>query len=307
MNMASIDIGSNTILLLIAEVRQNSLPIYTLRNEYRAPRISAGLEANSVISNEKIEELLNILSAYKRIAIEHNCEIILLNATNAFRIAKNSNKIIELIKNKLDLEIVVIDGNTEAYYSYLGGKSSLLESNELIVLDIGGGSTEIIYGKFDKIQFKKSFPYGAVNLTEQYLTNNLRTDTNLELLNSELNKIFKELNSISNSNSDLISIAGTPTSLSCIKQNLKEYDDNLVEGSILCYEDILIIVEEMIKISPSDMIKKYGTVVKGREDVLLTGSLILLTVMKNLNIKKTYVSTRGVRYGAIINFIINSL
>ena len=104
-----------------------------------------------------------------------------------------------------------------------------------------------------------------------------------------------------------IAIAGTPTTLACIKHNLKEYDESLIEGSILTKVEIQIFFEMLSKLTPDEIKAKFGNVVSGREDVLFAGTGILHTLMECLNIPEVIVSTKGIRYGAIINYLVNKL
>jgi len=219
MKIASIDIGSNTVLLLIAEVDIKTKRLNPLLNEYRMPRISRGLNSSNVISESSVESLLTILKEYKRIIEKHNCSEVLINATQALRVAKNSDRIITDIKNELGFEVNIIPGNREAYLSFLGAQSGFEQNNSALVIDIGGASTEIILGYEENISFQKSFPIGVVTLTEKFLHDEIK---NKNLLEAEKNiaEVLNELNGLELTNSSVIAVAGTPTTLACAKQNL---------------------------------------------------------------------------------------
>jgi exopolyphosphatase / guanosine-5'-triphosphate,3'-diphosphate pyrophosphatase len=192
MNIASIDIGTNTILLLIAKVTDSK--IIPLHNEYRIPRIGKGIKANHPITQEKIDLFIKILIEYKKIIDSYNCELVIANATNAMRLASNSKEIIEMVFNETGFLINIISGEEEAKLSFLGA-ASINDSNDIfLVIDIGGGSTEIIYGQNKKIIFSKSFQIGAVSLTEKYFKHN--PPFKEEILNAlnEIKQVFEELN-----------------------------------------------------------------------------------------------------------------
>ena len=104
-------------------------------------------------------------------------------------------------------------------------------------------------------------------------------------------------------NSDLVAVAGTPTTLSCINQGLRVYNDNLVDNSILTRNDILRITEIISKMRSDEISKVFGQVVEGREDVLLAGCFVLQNFMIFLNIEKIRVSSRGLRYGVLLDYI----
>jgi len=306
MNIASIDIGSNTVLLLIAEIEERTKDFKTILNRYEAPRLGKGLKNNGNISDKSIKKLLDVLTSYKNTIDEYNCKIILCTATNAMRVAKNSEEIISRIKTELDIDIEIITGEKEAELSFLGASTVLPGVVNRMVMDIGGGSTEIIYGSDEKINYKKSFPYGAVNLTEEFSHNEIPTKVELESLGKFIRKSFSELSSIVTPSIPLIAVAGTPTSLSAANLGLRDYDESLVEGSVLTIMDLEGFILEFSALSPSDILNKYGNILSGREDVILAGTIILKTVSEILTNEKIYVSGRGIRYGSVIQFMRNN-
>ncbi len=302
MNIASIDIGSNTVLLLIAKIENNLL--IPILNDYHSPRISKNLLPGNNISNDKILHLLDILKKYKKKIGSYNCKNVFITATNAMRIAANSKEIVKLIKTELDFDVQIIDGKTEAKFSYLGASSSIPKINEKMVIDIGGGSTEIIYGINKEIKFKNSFQTGVVSLTEKYLTEFPRSDKSIIKAEKFLQNSFLPLLDTIPSQLTTLAVAGTPTTLSCINQNLRDYKDEAVERSELTLDEINNLLEK-IRIVPSNkMIEKFGNSVKGREDILFAGVIILKSIMEIKLIDKIIVSSRGLRYGTIINYLL---
>jgi len=300
MIIASIDIGSNTVLLLVAEVDLTKFNLKTILNKYESPRISHNLKPGGIISNEKVVELFDILSNYSGIVKTYKPNKVLVCATNAFRIATNSKLISNKIKKRFGWNVEVISGIKEAKLSFLG--STLPFGNdheEKIVIDIGGGSTEIIYGNSINIKYQKSFQIGVVSLTEK-----LKTE-NKDLLHQKdfVQNIFREINVAIPSAIKTIAVAGTPTTLSCINQNISVYDENKVDNSILTLNDITSIYSKLQFMTPDDISKKYGQIVEGRSDVLTAGTFILLILMQLLNIESIVVSSKGLRYGMIIEYM----
>ncbi len=302
MNIASIDIGSNTILLMIASYCAKSGTYEVLCNEYKMPRISEGLKAGGAISDEKIDSLIRILKEYKDIVSKYDCEIILCNATNALRIASNGNVIVKRIKSEIDLNVNIIPGEQEAYYSFLGAITDSTCRNN-VVIDIGGGSTEISYGNVDEMPFSQSFPIGVVSLTEKFFKNNPPNEEEISQLRNEVRLTFGMIVSQIPPKTNTIAVAGTPTTLSCVLQNLTEYRDELVEGSIISLIEIVKLID-LFKNKSSQMIREeYGYIMEGREDVILAGALILEEFMRLLSLSNITVSSRGVRFGAIVDYV----
>ncbi|MCB9220041.1 MAG: hypothetical protein H6610_11360 [Ignavibacteriales bacterium] len=302
MKIASIDVGSNTVLLLIAEVENRILtPLF---NAYHSPRLGKGLVPGKNILDEKVFQLLSILKEYKSEIEKYNCEKIIITATNAMRIAANNNSIVQKIKDELDLDVEIIDGQTEAKYSYLGASSTIPNIKEKMVIDIGGGSTEIIHGIENDIKFKNSFQTGVVSLTEKFLSNFPYKNCDIKNAEDFLIETFKILPQNIPFNLPTVAVAGTPTTLSCINQNLGEYVDEKVEGTFLTYQEIETTFDRVRLVHSNNMIETFGSVVKGREDVLFAGILILRSIMRLQRIDRIIVSGRGLRFGSIINYII---
>lgn len=301
MNIASIDIGSNTVLLLIAEINKSNQTTIPLLNELRMPRISQGINESGIISNHSVQDLLNVISEYKNIINNYNCEKILVNATQALRVAKNGDEIIRTIKSKFGFNVEVISGNKEAYYSYLGAVSGFEINGNSVVIDIGGASTEIISGNNETILFQKSFPVGVVTMTEKYLMP-VTNEENVKNLEVYLEKIFSTVSEIDSRNSKIIAVAGTPSTLAALKQNLSNYSESKVEGFKLYESDLNDFINVFKSMSPEEILNKYGQIINGRQDIILAGTIILKTIINLLGQHCLYSSSRGLRYGAIIDF-----
>jgi len=303
MIIASIDIGTNTILLLIAKVDLNDKNISAILNEYRTPRIGKGLLPGEEIHEEKISDLFLVLDEYNILIKKYKCEEVIITATNALRISSNGKAITNRIKDEFGYEVNIVSGDDEAKLSYLGAVNSISDVNQNLVIDIGGGSTELVIGKGRDILFKKSFLIGVVSGSENYLNFGEPSIQEIVYFQNELGKIFRYDYLEKIKIESAIAIAGTPTTLACLKQNLNYYDEVQIEGSILSLSEIEYFVNALSQLSPKDILTKYSAVVHGREDVLLCGTIILNTLMKILNLNSIVVSTKGIRYGAIVDFM----
>ncbi len=303
MTVASIDIGSNTVLLLIAKVKKDNNLLLPIQNYYRSPRIGAGIDYNRVISDEAIYRLMNVLEEYREIISKFSCNKTLVVGTYSLRNARNSHIISRKIRELFGWELKIVTGEEEAALSFLGAAFPFYANNLCRVIDIGGGSTELIFGDSKKIIYKNSFNVGVVTLTEKFQKEFLSLNPNLVLIENYVKEVFSYKLYQSNRNYHTIAIAGTPTTLSCIKQNLKVYSEEKVEGSKLTKHDLIKMIEILKMMSPEQVKKRFGNVVSGREDVLLSGTIILKCLMDLLNTEELTVSAKGLRYGAIIRYI----
>ncbi len=299
MNIASIDIGTNTILLLIAKVDNNE--IIPLLNEYRMPRIGSGVNKTGIISESKIEQLCSVLNEYKNICNQFKCVSILPFATQAIRMAKNQQEIINKVFNETGLQINVISGENEAKLSFMGAIPND-DNHEFVLIDIGGGSTEVIHGNTTSIKFCNSYKFGAVTLTEKYLTTVPYSEKEILNLTNFVKNNFPFLKKIKN-NTQVIAVAGTPTSLSCMQQKITDYSDEIVENKQLKLNEINKLVQELSLLTPSQAKEKYGNVLNGREDIILTGAIILKEFLMLVEADKVIVSSKGLRYGIIRDYL----
>jgi len=302
MTVASIDIGTNTVILLIAEVDILNFTLKPLHNEYLMPRIGKGLLPGGAISEEKIILLYSILTEYKNIIEKYRSEKILVTATNAFRLASNSKEISDRIKDKFKFDISIISGEVEAEYAFLGALSGIEPADSTLVIDIGGGSTELIIGNGPGIIFKHSYPIGSVIATENYLKHSPPLPDEMEKLELKLQEIFEQLTEKSKPEK-VIAISGTPTTLACMIKGLKEFDEAEIEGSNLTDADLQNLISKIKFLLPEQIKNNYGNVLSGREDIILGGAIILRELMKIIDVDKVTVSSRGIRYEAIINYL----
>lgn len=259
-----------------------------------------------MISNDKVSELWNVLNDYNVIIQEYKCDITLVVATNALRIANNGKQIADSIRNEFGWDTKIISGEDEARISFIGTIPLQVNNAKYSVVDIGGGSTEIICGSRSKIDFAQSFKVGTVSLFEKFINSYSPTQSEIIDIENELLNYFDSLKDNSCSSTELIAVAGTPTTLSCMKQGLKIFKEDLVDKSALTLEEIIQFTSKLSIWNSIQILNEYGDVVKGREDVLLTGCLILKAVMKIMKKEKLIVSSKGLRYGVIIDYI-NSL
>lgn len=299
---ASIDIGSNSVLLLVAEVNRGTKEITVIKDLLRLPGISRGLLPGKKISLEAVERLFSVLSEYFIIIRNYKCDSVLLSGTSALRIASNADDIKERIKNECNADLKILTGKEEAELAFKGTQSYEYRNELRLVIDIGGGSTELIYGH-SKILYNRSFNIGVVSLTEKYLMKNIPSNFKLLEMNEYLNKVFGMLRIPLRAPYNGIALAGTPVTLACIKNGLSSYNEYDVEGTVLNYQDIQNLYYKLSNLTPENILMLYHQVVKGREDLILNGCYILLYIMKLLMLDKVIVSTKGVRYGAIYKYL----
>ncbi len=301
MIVASIDIGTNTVLLLIAKVEPNTGKFTPLQNDYRMPRIGQGTKKSGVISSEKLKLLFTVLDEYDKIIRKFKCEKVIVTGTNAFRMAGNTPNIIQEMKNIFGYDLNVISGEVEAKYAYLGAISGLKDHTNSAVIDIGGSSTEIIVGEGNRIISKRSLQLGSVSATEQFLMRSPPLKDEIENLKTEIHKSFSVIDA-KEIPKQLIAIAGTATTLACMNLGIKIFEEDKVNDCTITMEELRKLILKLEYLSPQKILDKYGYVMEGREDIIFAGFYILFQFMESFRIESIKVSTRGIRYGAIVNY-----
>jgi exopolyphosphatase/guanosine-5'-triphosphate,3'-diphosphate pyrophosphatase len=294
---ASIDIGTNTLLLLITEIIDGKIN-KIITDEHQIARLGEGLNNTGIISDNAILRATRILYDYKKIISEYKVDLVRASATSAMRDAKNSEEVKSLFESILNSPIEIIDGIDEARISYLGTIENLSDHSD-IVLDIGGGSTEIIIGNNGEISYSTSLQIGAVRLTEDYFPDFESKKKNLEFARNIINNMFKVID-IPNTSGNLIAVAGTPTTIAAIDLQLPQFNAHLIHNHRLGLEKLENIVDIFVNKTSKELVDDYN-VHPNRADVILGGALILLEFLKHTGKSSLIVSCRGLRYGLILD------
>src|SRR5260221_10035275 len=246
MRFSVIDIGTNTILLLIAEYDAASKTVKTVLDAQRVPRLGKGVDSERNIPPESFEKAIDILNEYKSISTSHNSEKIFATATSFIRDSKNKKDFLNSIREKAGIEIEILSGDDEAKWGFIGGtydKTNSADPNEkFCLIDIGGGSTEISSGAFDNTIINthingKSLNVGSVRLNEKFLNQH---PPSFESIAKAEDFMLTELKEIKNDikGTTLIGVAGTITTLAAIKHDLTAFDATIVDGTILTLDEI---------------------------------------------------------------------
>ena len=299
MNIASIDIGTNTVLLLVARIDLKGKAIYTLHEEIRMPRIGRDLYNTGKISEDKIEELIDILHEYKKVTIEYNCSYCLVIGTHALRSASNNKEVQKRIFDNTVWLIDIISPEYEAECAFYGVRASTKYDDPFAIVDIGGGSTEIIISKNNVVVAKKSMKMGVVTLKGNFITGYPISEEDNNKLAA---RVASEINSLElniHAPGMLVGISGTPTTLTAIHNDLKIFDPNKINNTSLLRSEIVQILNFLKNSSLEEIQIRYGDIISKREDILYIGGIILLNIMDYFTLTQVNVSTNGIRHGVI--------
>lgn len=302
MKIATIDIGTNTILLLIAEVLPNGT-FKILHDEQVIARLGKGVDANRSINQETFRRAESFLGDYKNTCANHGVDHIVAVGTSALRDASNKIEFLKHINSTCNLDIEILSGDEEALWTFQGGISEFREIAEIFsVIDIGGGSTEIIIGTSVKILSKISLDIGSVRITERILKESPPEHSALidayQFIQSQIPDTT--INGLRSTFS--IGVAGTVTTLAALHQQLPTFIAEKISGYKLTFENVSSLFSSLKEKSIQQLLL-YPQISTGRADIILTGILILMTVMEKSKMESITVSTRGLRYGILLREI----
>ncbi len=296
---AAIDFGTNTARLLIAEISSNG--VIPVRVEREVVRLGGGFTDEFGLSAAAQERGLICLHRFSKIISEYTVTQVHASATSAVRDAVNGAAFVDKVYQETGIQLIVIDGSVEARLTLTGVLSGLdtAESKKLVVLDVGGGSTEFTVSSHGSPVFIKSMPIGVVRLTEGFST----TIEMTRRIRSVVAQLAEELSVAGISVSEdceLVGTAGTATTIAAIKLNMVEYDYRAVNNFTVTKADIDEIYLRLSPLSPQERLAITG-LEKGREDLIIAGLLIITSVMDTFCFNRLKVSDFGLLEGLALS------
>jgi exopolyphosphatase/guanosine-5'-triphosphate,3'-diphosphate pyrophosphatase len=294
--VASIDIGTNTILLLIAKVERGK--ICPLDEIETIARLGEGVQKKGLLLKEAMERSSQTLAQYLKRCREMGVQRVFVAGTSALREAKNSGEFLKAVEEKLSLSIEVISGEEEAHLSFLAVAEDLREANQsILVVDIGGGSTEFILGKGHQIGQWISLSLGSVRFTERFLHSDPVQDEEWEMMKENIQKL---LINIPHFQGPLLMVAvgGTATTLASVEQRLEEFSVEKIHHFVLekkALKDQLFLYQS----KTIEDRKKIPGLPVARADVILAGGTILYMAMEEMGCPSALISCHGMRYGLL--------
>lgn len=301
MRLATIDLGTNTFLLLVADVTDRGLtPIYQASE---IVRLGEQVDARKRLAESAMQRGLACLARFKEYAIAQGAEKIVLTGTSALRDAENADAFVAAVWKNLGLRVTIIPGHEEAAYSYAGAVSNKGHlPAPILMLDIGGGSTEYCLGDHQALKQNLSVDIGSVRLTEKYLRHDPVREEEIAAAREKIrSELKKKLSHWTMDFRTLLGVAGTVTTLAAMHFRVEPYDAQKIDGSILRQDHIHAQIEML---APLRIEERKGLIglEPGRADVILAGALILEQSVMFFGRDELVVSDRGLRYGIARNY-----
>jgi exopolyphosphatase/guanosine-5'-triphosphate,3'-diphosphate pyrophosphatase len=295
---AALDFGTNTARLLIA--RCSSAGIIPVHVEREIVRLGGGFTDHTGLSDDAQARGLACLHRFSRIISEYGVGRISASATSAVRDAVNGRAFVEKVFHETGITLNVIDGDTEARLTLAGVRSSLdSECNRLVVLDVGGGSTEFTIAIGGAPVFIKSMPIGVVRLMEGFRS----VDEMRVRVSSVINLLVKDIaiaDCAVGADFVLVGTAGTATTVAAIMLEMEDYDYRRINNYIVNITEMRDLLQRLLPLTPQERLLIKG-LEKGREDLIIAGLLIMLAVMETFCITSLKVSDFGLLEGLALS------
>lgn len=311
MRVAAIDCGTNTVLLLIAEWERGRQPRLRRIAEYmEMPRLGQGLDATGRLQPEAIERGLAALQRQRIRAQEAGAEHLLAIATESVRAAQNGDEFLAAAASPMiGVKLRVVGGDEEARLSYRSVAESIgghapgdeVAAAPRSVVDIGGGSTELIVGRGRSMQAHRSVPIGSVRLTERLIRSDPPSPAEQQALMAAIDQAIAAL---PESQGELVALAGTATTVASLHLGaaMPTYDGERIDGMCLSVADLGDLVARLARLTVTERRALPGLDPR-RADVIYAGAAILWRIALRAGVREFSVSDRGVRWGAVEELI----
>ena len=303
--VAAIDIGTNSVLLLIAERDAATGVASPLLERATITRLGEGVDKTRKLAPTASERTLACLRAYSADLRAHAVERLAVVGTSALRDAAGGSEFLDEAERILGSRPRVIGGDEEAALTFRGALSGLNLQGNLLVFDIGGGSTELIAGNASEPRAPKSrvsLDIGSVRLFERHVRNDPPTSSELAAIEAD---VKRELTSAaplavarSHANPTLVGVAGTVTTLKAVELGLAPYDGARVHGALLTLSAVEELAAKLASLPLAARTQLAGLEPK-RADVIVAGAIIVRDLLRQANATEMLVSDRGVRFGLI--------
>lgn len=294
--VAVIDVGTNSSRLLVADVAGGR--VSPIERRSTVTRLGRGVDLSGRLSAEAVEDACAAIGEYVALFQGLGAERVEAIATSAVRDAENGSAFIAELRERFALSARVLDGEEEARLTYLGATSENVPAEPTLVIDIGGGSTELIVGTGTEISFHASMQAGVVRHSERHIASDPPTAVELESLAADARGLIEAVNERTGAAAG-IAVAGTPTSLAAIEMELEPYDPARVHGHVLSLPEIQRMLSQLASAPLAERVEVPG-MHPDRAPTIVAGVVILVEAMRAFGLERIEVSEHDILYGAAI-------
>jgi exopolyphosphatase/guanosine-5'-triphosphate,3'-diphosphate pyrophosphatase len=298
--VAAIDVGTNSTRLLVAESHaQGFRPI---DRRMTITRLGQGVDRRRALAPEALQRTLATIADYAAACGEYEVQRIRVTGTSAVRDARNRDEFLRGVRRLTGSDPELLSGEAEARVTFLGATSDL-DAGPVLVVDIGGGSTELVYGSAEPDRLV-SMDIGCVRLFEKYLASDPPAPAELDALRAEVDTQLATAKDALEvpAGTRLVGVAGTVTQLATLKAGVPVYDPDLTHHAVLSHGDVRSLSRRLASLTYEQR-KLVPGLEPGRVDVIVAGAEILLRVMEAFDAAEVLVSERDILDGLVLELL----
>jgi len=303
LRIATVDVGTNSTRLLVAEVEDGK--VKQLFKTGKVTRLGRGVKERGELSREGIEATISALKEFKEIVERFSVERVIVATTEAARLARNARDFLKRVE-ELGFEIEVLSDREEAELVFLANLQAFDFESKVMTVDLGGGSTEVVYGSKEGIEFLTSLKFGVVFLYEEFIKSSLPSSEELsrleEFIRGELLKLKSEI--APEPNFEVVAVGGTITSVVAMEERMEVYRPEVVHGYKVTYQ----MIDKWYSYLSSLSLEERRNVVgleENRADVIIPGLAFFKEFCQVFNRDKLTVSELGLLYGLALKEALN--
>ncbi|MDQ3645406.1 MAG: Ppx/GppA family phosphatase [Actinomycetota bacterium] len=301
MRVAAIDVGTNSTRLLVAEEQADGFR--SIDRRMVITRLGQGVHERRVLAPEALERTLKTIADYAATCGELGVERLRVTGTSAVRDAHNRHEFFEGVRALTGQEPEMLSGEAEARATFSGVLSDLAREGPVLVVDIGGGSTELVAGN-DEPETLVSLEFGCVRMFEKHLHSDPPTADELAALRAEVSDALEAVKDRLDvpAGTRLIGVAGTVSQLATLKSGALVYDPDIVHHMVLSHGDVRVLARRLGSLTYEQR-KRVRTLEPGRADVIVAGAEILLCVMEVFDAAEVLVSEKDILDGLVLELL----
>ena len=304
MTIATIDVGTNTVFLLVARITEDG-SVNPLHEVKRIVRVGEGVDATGRVGETAMRRLCEALLEYQRLAQEYGATRIIVGATSASRDADNQAELIADVRRETGLHYEILSGEAEAKWTFRGAISVLTDlKGTCAVLDIGGGSTEIVAGDTEgELTYHRSLNIGALRLTERFFSSLPPGPAEIDRAEALIARLLDEADCPLLDAWPLIGAAETTGALALVRGGVTSWNALDASKVALTADEVHYWRSRLLRSTAEEVLALNPVVLKDRADVFPASVLILDTFMQRFGLPVCRVSPRGLRHGLALRFV----
>ena len=299
--IAVVDIGTNSTRLLVARVEDGR--VEELERQSKVTRLGQDVDSTGRLAEEAVERVFRVLDEYRRLIDEHGARRVVALATSAVRDSENGDEFRAQVKDRFGFDPRTISGDDEARLTFIGATTEREDDEATLVIDIGGGSTELVTGRPGADpDFHISTQAGSVRQTERQLHNDPPLPEQIEALRNEVRGIVEDAvpTEVRRSVTRGIAVAGTATQLAAVDLGLEEKDRERVHGHVMELAAVRRMLDQLASV-PLEERRETRGLDPDRAPTIVAGAAILVEAMESFGLGAVEASERDILHGAALS------